>query len=59
MAVDAKNNHIGTAKYKQKVKEGLEKTKCVAKIGMSKLKQGTSISLNWIKSKYHKTFTKY
>ncbi|XP_054820593.1 uncharacterized protein LOC129319514 [Prosopis cineraria] len=53
--VDAKNNHTGTAKYKQKVGEGLGKTKAVAKTGMSKLKEGTSVGLNWIKTKYNKT----
>ncbi|KAI9087534.1 hypothetical protein K1719_030404 [Acacia pycnantha] len=55
VAADAKDNHTG---YKQKVGDGLEKTKSVAKTGMSKLKQGTSVGLNWIKSKYQKTTTK-
>ncbi|KAF7806122.1 putative UVI1 [Senna tora] len=42
-------------KYKQKVGEGLGKTKSVAKTGITKLKEGTSVGLNWIKTKYNKT----
>ncbi|MFQ6636292.1 hypothetical protein Gotur_014250 [Gossypium turneri] len=40
-----------TAKYKQKVGDGLEKTKSVASTGMKKVKQGTSSGLQWIKDK--------
>ena len=51
--VDAKKNNSGTSKYKQKVGEGFEKTKVVASNGMKKLKEGTSVGFNWIKTKYH------
>ncbi|KAJ7956286.1 putative CDP-diacylglycerol--glycerol-3-phosphate 3-phosphatidyltransferase [Quillaja saponaria] len=53
-----KNNGGGAAKYKQKVGEGLVKTKAVASNGVKKLKEGTSTSINWIKTKYHKTTQK-
>ncbi|MFQ6636293.1 hypothetical protein Gotur_014250 [Gossypium turneri] len=48
-----------TAKYKQKVGDGLEKTKSVASTGMKKVKQGTSSGLQWIKDKYHKSTHKH
>ncbi|KAG8474511.1 hypothetical protein CXB51_031172 [Gossypium anomalum] len=41
-----------TAKYKQKVGDGLEKTKSVASTGMKKVKQGTSSGLQWIKDNW-------
>ncbi|KAE8669035.1 Alpha-N-acetylglucosaminidase family / NAGLU family isoform 1 [Hibiscus syriacus] len=44
-----------TAKYKQKVGDGLEKTKSAASTGMKKVKQGTFSGIQWIKDKYHKT----
>ncbi|KAI4343787.1 hypothetical protein L6164_011096 [Bauhinia variegata] len=49
------NNSSGTAKHKQKVGEGLAKTKAVASNGMKKLKDGTSVGINWIKTKCNKT----
>ncbi|KAF5459848.1 hypothetical protein F2P56_019762, partial [Juglans regia] len=54
----AKNNST-TAKYKQKVGEGLGKTKAVASTGVKKVKEGTSSGLRWIKDKYHKTTQKH
>ncbi|KAI4336088.1 hypothetical protein L6164_014660 [Bauhinia variegata] len=53
------NNSSGTAKYKQKVGEGLGKTKAAASSGMKKLKEGTSVGINWIKTKYNKTTHKH
>jgi hypothetical protein len=47
-----------TAKYKQKVGEGLGKTKQVASIGFKKVKEGTSVGFQWIKEKYQKTTQK-
>lgn len=47
-----------TAKYKQKVVEGLGKTKQVASTGIKKVKEGTSVGFNWIKDKYQKTTQK-
>lgn len=56
VAIDRKTTTTGgTAKYKQKVGEGLGKTKGLAKTGVTKLKQGTSVGLNWIKTKYNNT----
>ncbi len=48
-----------TTKYKQKLGEGLGKTKAVASTGMKKLKDGTSVGLHWIKTKYAKTTQKH
>ncbi|XWS60672.1 hypothetical protein CRYUN_Cryun07bG0056000 [Craigia yunnanensis] len=48
-----------TAKYKQKVGEGLGKTKAVASTGMKKVKEGTSLGIQWVKAKYHKTTQKH
>lgn len=50
------NNYNGGAK--KKVEQGLIKTKEVAATGMKKVKQGTSVGINWIKDKYHKTTQK-
>ena len=46
------------AKYKQKVGEGLGKTKAVASTGVKKVKEGTALGLQWIKHKCHKTTQK-
>ncbi|XP_057472589.1 uncharacterized protein LOC130761129 [Actinidia eriantha] len=43
------------AKYGNKVGEGLGKTKAVASSGARKVKEGTSVGVQWIKDKYHKT----
>ncbi|KAJ8753497.1 hypothetical protein K2173_022738 [Erythroxylum novogranatense] len=48
-----------TAKYKQKVGEGLGKTKAVASTGVKKVKEGTSTGFQWIKEKYHKATQKH
>ncbi|KAA8542619.1 hypothetical protein F0562_023771 [Nyssa sinensis] len=40
-----------TAKYGKKVVEGLGKTKVVASNGMKKVKEGTSLRLQWMKNK--------
>ncbi|KAG6745968.1 hypothetical protein POTOM_050478 [Populus tomentosa] len=48
-----------TAKYKQKVGEGLGKTKQVASTGIKKVKEGTSVGFNWIKDKCQKTTQKH
>ncbi|XP_030939086.1 uncharacterized protein LOC115963960 [Quercus lobata] len=57
-AVDTKKNGGTSAKYKQKVGEGLGKTKAVASTGMKKVKEGTTLGFHWIKDKYHKTTQK-
>ncbi|OIW18363.1 hypothetical protein TanjilG_31503 [Lupinus angustifolius] len=44
---DKNNNN----KYKQKIGEGFDKTKSVASTGVKKLKDGTSVGFNWIKTK--------
>ncbi|XP_015867943.1 uncharacterized protein LOC107405411 [Ziziphus jujuba] len=51
------NSHGGgnTAKYKQKVGDGLVKTKAVASNGVKKVKDGASVGFQWIKQKYHNT----
>ncbi|KAK6249435.1 hypothetical protein SCA6_003440 [Theobroma cacao] len=54
-----KNTKSSTAKYKQKVGEGLGKTKAVASTGVKKVKEGTSLGIHWIKEKYHKTTQKH
>lgn len=48
-----KNNTV-----KEKVGDGLGKTKAVALTGMKKVKQGTSIGFHWIKEKYNKSANK-
>ncbi|KDP31154.1 hypothetical protein JCGZ_11530 [Jatropha curcas] len=48
-----------TAKYKQKVGEGLGKTKAVASTGIKKVKEGTITGFHWIKDKYNKTKQKH
>lgn len=47
------------AKYKEKMKDGLGKTKEVASQGFHKVKAGTSAGVRWIKEKYHKTSRKH
>lgn len=47
------------AKYKQKFGEGMGKTKTAASHGLEKLKEGTSIGIQWIKTKYQKTTRKH
>ncbi|XVF09217.1 hypothetical protein REPUB_Repub07fG0073000 [Reevesia pubescens] len=56
---DKKKKSSNTAKYKQKVGDGLEKTKAVASTGLKKVKEGTSLGIQWIKDKYHKTTQKH
>ncbi|CAK9159990.1 unnamed protein product [Ilex paraguariensis] len=48
-----------TAKYGKKVGEGLGKTKDVASTGAKKIKEGTSMGIQWIKHKYQKTTQKH
>lgn len=48
----------GGGKYKQKVEDGMEKTKAVAATGVKKVKDGTSVGIQWIKDKYLKTTKK-
>ncbi|KAI3513431.1 hypothetical protein L1887_20765 [Cichorium endivia] len=47
-----------TNTVKNKVGDGLGKTKAVALTGMKKVKQGTSIGIHWIKEKYNKSAQK-
>lgn len=54
-----KNSNDKTTKYKQKVGEGFGKTKAVASTGVKKLKDGTSVGLHWIKTKYSKATNKH
>ncbi|XP_050378015.1 uncharacterized protein LOC126795214 [Argentina anserina] len=57
--MDVKGGEPGTAaKCKQKVGEGLEKTKAVASTGAKKVKDGAASGFQWIKDKYHKTTQK-
>ncbi|KAM7479940.1 hypothetical protein LguiA_028153 [Lonicera macranthoides] len=54
--------HVQTgprAKYGKKVGDGFGKTKAVASNGMKKVKSGTSVGIQWIKSKYQKTTQKH
>nr|BAD44100.1 unknown protein [Arabidopsis thaliana] len=44
-----------TTKYKEKMGQGLDKTKAVASSGFKKLKTGSAIGFRWVKDKYHKT----
>lgn len=58
---DSKRTSTSTSsgsKYGKKVGEGLGKTKAVASTGFKKMKEGTSVSLRWIKHKYNKTTQK-
>lgn len=49
-----KSSGAGMAsKYGKKVGDGLGKTKSVASNGAKKVKEGTSIGLQWLKDKYH------
>ncbi|OAY67017.1 hypothetical protein ACMD2_04995 [Ananas comosus] len=41
------------------VKSGAEKTKVVAAAGMKKVKEGTTLGLQWIKDKYQKRTQKH
>ncbi|XP_019094857.1 PREDICTED: uncharacterized protein LOC109130094 [Camelina sativa] len=50
-----KPSNSNTAKYKEKMGQGLEKTKAVASSGFKKLKTGSAIGFRWVKDKYHKT----
>nr|KYP46996.1 hypothetical protein KK1_031365 [Cajanus cajan] len=43
---------------KKKSNNALGKTKAVASTGVKKLKEGTSVGLQWIKTKYNKTTQK-
>ncbi|KAK7411044.1 hypothetical protein VNO78_02393 [Psophocarpus tetragonolobus] len=44
---------------KKKNNNAFGKTKAVASTGVKKLKEGTSVGLQWIKTKYHKTTNKH
>ncbi|KAG5019750.1 hypothetical protein AAZX31_06G177800 [Glycine max] len=44
---------------KKKNKKAFGKTKAVASTGVKKLKEGTSVGLHWIKTKYHNTTQKH
>ncbi|CAH8390975.1 unnamed protein product [Eruca vesicaria subsp. sativa] len=46
-------------KYKEKLGQGLDKTKGVASSGFKKLKTGSAIGFRWVKDKYHKTTNKH
>ncbi|XP_062027566.1 uncharacterized protein LOC133743601 [Rosa rugosa] len=56
--VDVKGGEGTAAKCKQKVGEGLVKTKAVASTGVKKVKDGASSGFQWIKDKYQKTTQK-
>ncbi|KAK1433791.1 hypothetical protein QVD17_10708 [Tagetes erecta] len=43
------------SKIKDKLEDGLEKTKAVASAGFKKMKHGSTLGFHWIKQKYHKT----
>ncbi|KAG2321254.1 hypothetical protein Bca52824_014467 [Brassica carinata] len=48
-----------TAKYKEKLGQGLDKTKAAASSGFKKLKTGSAVGFRWIKDKYHKITNKH
>ncbi|KAI3440653.1 uncharacterized protein J3R85_003431 [Psidium guajava] len=48
-----------TDRYKQKVGEGLAKTKTVASRGVNKVKEGTTVGFQWLKDKYRQTTRKH
>lgn len=50
-----KKGAAATTNYKQKVGEGLGKTKSVASNGVKKVKESTTVGFQWIKSKCQKT----
>ncbi|KAK7389022.1 hypothetical protein VNO78_23853 [Psophocarpus tetragonolobus] len=54
-----KKSNDTTTKYKQKLGEGFGKTKAVASTGFKKLRDGTSVGLHWIKTKYSKATHKH
>ncbi|CAK8566807.1 unnamed protein product [Lathyrus sativus] len=49
----------GSNQSKKKSNNVLGKTKTVASTGVKKLKEGTSVGLQWIKTKYNKTTNKH
>lgn len=51
-------SNSNTAKYKEKMGQGLDKTKAVASSCFKKLKTGSAIGFRWVKDKYHKTTNK-
>lgn len=53
------SNKKGSTTTKQKLGDGLGKTKVVASTGMKKLKDGTSVGIHWIKTKYSKVTHKH
>lgn len=52
-------NGSNQSKKKSNKDKVLDKTKTVASSGVKKLKEGTSVSLQWIKTKYNKTTQKH
>lgn len=48
-----------TAKYKEKLGQGLDKTKTVASSGFKKLKTGSAMGFRWVKDKYQKATNKH
>ncbi|KAJ0237543.1 Uncharacterized protein HA466_0249190 [Hirschfeldia incana] len=48
-----------TAKYKEKLGQGLDKTKAVASSGFKKLKTSSAIGFSWVKAKYYKITNKH
>lgn len=56
---ETKKTSSSNGGMKVKVGEGLGKTKAVAATGIKKVKHGTSVGLQWIKDKYHKTTQKH
>ncbi|CAN6578284.1 hypothetical protein ACFX13_039729 [Malus domestica] len=56
--VEVKGDGGVAAKCKQKVGEGLVKTKAVASTGAKKVKVGASAGFHWIKEKCQKTTSK-
>lgn len=54
----SKQTKESSSGMKVKVGEELVKTKAMAATGIKKAKHGTSVGLQWIKAKYHKTTQK-
>ena len=55
---DGPDPMVGSNRSK-KGNNALGKTKAVASTGVKKLKEGTSVGIQWIKTKYNKTTQKH
>lgn len=58
-SLDNNKSTSSGSKYGKKLGEGLGKTKAVASVGVKKVKEGSSLTFQWIKNKYTKTTQKH